>query len=72
MAAGHFDYYYGQYYAVQAMFQAGGSFWSAWWPYIRDDLLRIQSRDGSWRDLSGQLRDGHGDDILQMPFQYLP
>jgi hypothetical protein len=73
MGAGHFDYYYGQYYAVQAMFQAGGSFWSAWWPYIRDDLLRIQSRNGSWRDLVGaNYATAMATIILQMPFQYLP
>lgn len=68
-----FDYYYGQYYAVQAMFQAGGSFWSAWYRYIRDELLRVQHSDGSWRDLVGaNYATSMAAIILQMPYQYLP
>ncbi len=71
-----FDYYYGQYYAVQAMFQAGGSLWSAWYRYISDDrtgLLAIQNSDGSWRDLVGSnYATAMAAIILQIPFQYLP
>ena len=32
-------YYYGQYYAAQAMWQAGGERWAKWYPAVRDDLL---------------------------------
>ena len=31
-------YYYGNYYAVQAMFLAGGDYWARWYPAIRDEL----------------------------------
>jgi hypothetical protein len=67
-------YFYGQYYAVQAMFLAGGDAWARWWPAIRRELLMTQNRNGMWDDSSA------GDDygtamaliILQMPKRYLP
>src|SRR5262249_36617350 len=43
-------YFYGHYYAVQAMWTAGGSYWSEWYPAIRDELLARQNVDGSWVD----------------------
>ncbi|MEQ8846507.1 prenyltransferase/squalene oxidase repeat-containing protein [Botrimarina sp.] len=48
---GHF--YYGHYYAVQAMWQAGGGRWATWYPAIRDLLVRSQGIDGSWQDGNG-------------------
>ena len=42
---------YGQYYAVQAMWHAGGEHWQKWYPAIRDVLLKHQQADGSWLDL---------------------
>src|SRR4029079_12783028 len=43
-AAGNGDghYYYGQYYAVQAMFLAGGDYWASWYPAIRNQLITSQ------------------------------
>jgi len=41
-------YFYGHYYAVQAMWQAGGQRWSRWYPAVRDDLIARQRDDGSW------------------------
>lgn len=46
-------YHYGHYYAVQAMWQAGGEDWEKWYPAIRDELTQWpgehrQQRDGSW------------------------
>jgi hypothetical protein len=38
---GHF--FYGHYYAVQAMFVAGGRDWSRWWPGLREELIRRQT-----------------------------
>ena len=35
-------YFYGHYYAVQAMWQAGGDHWQRWYPAIRDALLARQ------------------------------
>src|SRR5262245_20197213 len=36
----HMHYYYGHYYAAQAMWTAGGRYWKEWFPAIRDELLR--------------------------------
>jgi hypothetical protein len=67
-------YFYGHYYAVQAMWTAGGEYWKAWYPYIRDELIARQSRaDGSWID---QICSHYGTAmaclILQVPNNYLP
>src|SRR5262249_50309292 len=37
-------YYYGNYYAVQAMFLAGGDYWAKWYPAIRDQLIAKQNK----------------------------
>jgi hypothetical protein len=66
-------YFYGHYYAVQAMWTAGGSYWSEWYPAIRDELLSRQMADGSWQD---QICSHYGTAmaciILQVPNNYLP
>ena len=45
-ASGQAHYYYGHYYAVQAMYLAGGDRWERWWPAIRDELIAKQSSSG--------------------------
>ena len=41
-------FYYFHYYAVQANYQAGGKYWNAWHPRVRELLLAKQNADGSW------------------------
>ena len=54
-------YFYGHYYAVQAMWQAGGEHWRRWYPAIRDELIARQRDDGSWLAPRGQrVRHRHG------------
>ena len=67
-------YFYGQYYAVQAMFLAGGDPWSRWWPAIRSELLQAQQPAGHWSDTSVGPEYGTAMAliILQMPKRYLP
>lgn len=67
-------YFYGQYYAVQAMYQAGGEHWNGWFPRIRDQLLRDQGRDGSWNDstFSNEYATAMACIILQLPNNHLP
>lgn len=67
-------YFYGHYYAVQAMFLAGGDNWARWWPAIRRELVRAQSQDGKWDDNSAGADYGTSMAliILQMPKRYLP
>ena len=66
-------YFYGHYYAVQAMFMAGGVHWKAWFPAIRNELLQSQTSNGGW---TGQAGQAYGTSmaliILQMPNRYLP
>lgn len=67
-------YYYGHYYAAQAMYLAGGDRWSKWWPAVRAELLSRQQADGSWAD--AQSGDAYATAmaliVLQMPKRYLP
>lgn len=66
-------YYYGHYYAAQAMFLAGGEHWDTWWPAIRDELEGQQQNDGSWTDVYGTAyATSMSLIILQMPNRYLP
>lgn len=66
-------YFYGHYYAVQAMWQAGGDYWQRWYPAIRDALVARQREDGSWMDtISPEYGTAMACIILQMPNNYLP
>ncbi len=69
-------YYYGHYYAAQAMWTAGGDYWNRWYPAIRDELLqRGRYRpDGAWSDLTwGEAyATAMALIILQIPNSYLP
>jgi hypothetical protein len=69
---GHF--YYGNYYAVQAMFLAGGDWWARWYPAVREQLVALQDkRTGAWRgDHSEDYATAMALIILQMPNRYLP
>ncbi|MCH7701013.1 MAG: terpene cyclase/mutase family protein [Planctomycetes bacterium] len=66
-------YFYGHYYAVQAMFVSGGGRWQQWWPAIRTELLGRQHEDGYWK---GQAGPEYGTAmaliVLQIPQGLLP
>lgn len=67
------NYFYGQYYAVQAMFLAGGQRWESWYPAIRDELVRNQVSDGRWNgEVSQDYCTALALIVLQMPNRYLP
>lgn len=66
-------YFYGQYYAVQAMWHAGGERWRNWYPAIRDELVARQTSDGSWADSVGpEYGTAMACIVLQTPNNYLP
>ncbi|MBX9789861.1 MAG: terpene cyclase/mutase family protein [Pirellulales bacterium] len=66
-------YFYGHYYAVQAMWHAGGKHWKSWYPAIRDELLSRQHADGSWMDsICVEYGTAMACIVLQMPNNYLP
>jgi len=66
-------YFYGHYYAVQAMYMAGGEYWRQWFPEIRNELLEKQNDEGYWDSSHGRA---YGTAmaliILQVPNRLLP
>ncbi|MBI1335637.1 MAG: prenyltransferase [Phycisphaera sp.] len=70
-AGGHYEY--GHYYAVQAMFLAGGRYWATWYPAIRKELMLRQQPDGSWASNHGEaFGSAMSLLILQIPHRFLP
>ncbi len=66
-------YFYGHYYAAQAMWQAGGQRWLRWYPAIRDDLIARQRDDGSWTSPeTNECATAMALLALEMPNNYLP
>lgn len=71
----HFYYWYGNYYAAQALNQEGGRRWERFFAKIAADLLSRQRSDGSWANDVGP-----GDEfatavaclVLRIPAQLLP
>ena len=68
-------YFYGHYYAIQAMWIRGGDDWAGWYPAIRDELVRRQSvsSGGYWADsICNEYGTAMALIILQMPNNFLP
>ncbi|MEM9478663.1 MAG: prenyltransferase/squalene oxidase repeat-containing protein [Verrucomicrobiota bacterium] len=71
---GHY-FFYGHYYAVQAMWHAGGDWWSDWFPFIRETLIRAQDAgSGAWTNSNygAEFGTAMACIILQMPRDLLP
>lgn len=67
----HFSY--AQYYSMQAMYQAGDSYYHRWYPRIHDLLLQRQRDDGSWHGgHSREFNTGMSILVLGVPYRYLP
>lgn len=72
-AFGSHYYFYGHYYAVQAMWHAGGKWWNDWFPSIRDELVNQQENNGSWNaPYSAEFGTAMACIIMQMPNDRLP
>ncbi len=66
-------YFYGHYYAVQAMWQHGGDPWDQWYPAVREELVARQRDDGSWTSpISLDYATAMSCIILQIPNNCLP
>jgi len=72
-------YYYGHYYAIHAMVQAGDEYYAEWYPLIRDALIRKQARGGAWggsRNTKGKKAVSYETPmaiiILATPHRYIP
>ena len=76
----HIHYYYGHYYAAQAMWTAGGRYWREWYPAIREELLKPVANgghrhpNGSWynNNICPHYCTAMALIILQIPNNYLP
>lgn len=69
-------YFYGHYYAAQAMWHTGGSHWQDWYSAVRDELLQYQQSSGVWSRptqlVCNEYNTAMACLILQMPNNYLP
>ena len=66
-------YFYGHYYAGQAMFLHGGKAWKTWWPAVRDEFLGRQAAEGYWRGQAGrEYGTAMALIVLQIPNRLLP
>jgi uncharacterized protein YfaS (alpha-2-macroglobulin family) len=64
---------YAHYYAVQAMWQAGGESWARWFPAIRDEMVHNQRDDGSWTpSIDADYATAMHAIVLQIPNNVLP
>lgn len=66
-------FFYGHYYASQAMFLAGGEDWAKWFPRVREMVVKAQNADGSWQANHG---NSYGTAmsllVIQVPNRLLP
>jgi squalene cyclase len=66
-------FFYGQYYAAQAMWLAGDRYWQQWYPAARELLIARQSEDGSWASpICSEYGTAMAAIVLQMPNNLLP
>lgn len=71
----HYFYWYGHYYATQALYVIGGDAWSWYYPSIREEVLAAQRPDGSFPCATGPgsaYSTAVGAVILSLPYGYLP
>ncbi|MHC4262408.1 MAG: prenyltransferase/squalene oxidase repeat-containing protein [Planctomycetota bacterium] len=76
---GHYFFWYGHYYGVQAMYTAGTQngidYWTPYFSEVRDVIIDLQEPDGSWpNDVGpGQIfGTAVAVLILEIPYRYLP
>ena len=73
--SGHYFFWYGHYYGVQAMYTQGGSAWRHYFTRLRETLLEMQEASGSWPNQVGP-GTAYGTAtavlILEIPYGFLP
>jgi hypothetical protein len=76
---GHYFFWYGHYYAVQAMYTAGssahGDYWNSYYGRVRAEILSMQDEDGSFPNRCGPgpaFGTAVAVLILEIPYRYLP
>ncbi|MFT6832637.1 MAG: hypothetical protein ACJAZN_002815 [Planctomycetota bacterium] len=72
---GHYFFWYGHYYGVQAMYTKGGNDWKNYFTRMRSFLLKRQRPDGSWMNSVGPgeaFSTAMACLILEIPYDFLP
>jgi squalene cyclase len=72
---GHYFFWYGHYYAVQAFYTRGDPYWRPYFEELRSVLLGMQEADGSFPNSVGPgdvFGTAVGCLILEIPFRFLP
>ncbi len=76
---GHYFFWYGHYYGVQAMYTAGTSsqlsYWESYFARLRSELFSMQASDGSFPNQVGPGRafgTAMAVLILEIPYRFLP
>jgi hypothetical protein len=72
---GHYFFWYGHYYGVQAMYTAGADGWESYFVNLREELLGMQQPDGSFPNGTGPgpaFGTATACLILEIPFRFLP
>jgi len=71
----HYFYWYGHYYATQALYVIGGKAWRSYYPRLRDELVTGQKQSGAFPCTAGPgeaFSTAIGAMILSLPYGYLP
>jgi hypothetical protein len=69
----HYFFFYGNYYAAQAMFITGGRDWRTYYTRLREDLLHLQRSDGGTPSNVGTaFSTAVTALLLEVPNNYLP
>ena len=75
-ATGHYFFWYGHYYGIQAMYTAGDSYWPHYFETVRETLLGLQDPStGAWPNSVGpgqNFSTAVGLLILEIPYRFLP
>ncbi|MCB9914990.1 MAG: terpene cyclase/mutase family protein [Planctomycetes bacterium] len=72
---GHYFFWYGHYYGVQAMYTVGSPYWEPYFEEVRELLLSMQNEDGSFPNRTGPgpaFGTAMGVLILEIPYRFLP
>lgn len=72
---GHYFFWYGHYYGVQAMYTAGADAWESYFRVVRDEVLSMQEPSGSFPNRTGPgpaFGTAMAVLILEIPYRFLP
>jgi hypothetical protein len=72
---GHYFFWYGHYYGVQAMYTAGADAWVQYFTIVRDEILSMQLDSGAWPNTTGPgpaFGTAMAVLVLEIPYRFLP